>query len=53
MDTLDLNVTYFILNKNHFELNTYIFDIRLKYVFYLKVKFLSLVWLCRGVNKIK
>jgi len=40
---LDLNVTNLFLNKNHFELNTYIFDIRLKYVFYLNERFKYLI----------
>jgi len=46
-------VTNLFLNKNHFDLNVYIFDIRLKYVFYLNERFLYLVWLCREVKKIK
>jgi len=50
MATLGLNVTNLILNKNHFDLNVYIFDIRLKYVFYLNERFLYLVWLCRFVH---
>jgi len=43
MATLDLNVTNLVLNKIQFELNTYLFHIRLKYVFYLNERFLYLV----------
>jgi len=35
----------------HFDLNVYIFDIRLKYVFYLNERDLYLVRLCREVKK--
>jgi len=51
MATLGLNVTNLILNENHFDLNVYIFGIRLKYVFYLNERDLYLVWLCREVKK--
>jgi len=43
MATLGLNVTNLILNENHFDLNVYIFGIRLKYVFYLNERDLYLV----------